>query len=137
MKAYAIGLDISKAMVEIATRNVLKHEVKKHVDFVVGDAHKLPFRSNSLDLIVSTGTLHHLRNVEEFFRECGRTLKEKGEAVICELSYDIKPEELREQSRKWKRPKRILRLAALMHGIPRTEYETRFVKEALERCEKI
>jgi len=136
VKAYAIGLDISKAMVEIAARNVLKHEVKKHVDFVVGDAHKLPFRSNSLDLIVSTGTLHHLRNVEEFFRECGRTLKEKGEAVICELSHDIKPEELREQSRKWKRPKRILRLAALMHGIPRTEYETGFVKEALERSVK-
>jgi len=136
VRAYAIGLDISKAMIKIAARNILKHKVKEHVDLVVGDAHKLPFRSNSLDLIMSTGTLHHLRNIEEFFRECRRTLREEGKAVICELSYDIKPEELKEQSRKWKRPKRILKLAALMHGIPRTEYETGFIKEALEKSVK-
>ena len=136
VRAYAIGLDISKAMIEIAARNILKHKVKEHVDLVVGDAHKLPFRSNSLGLIVSTGTLHHLRNVEEFFRECRRTLKEKGEAVICELSHDIKPEELKKQSVKWRRPKRILKLAALMHGIPRAEYETGFVKKALEKSVK-
>ena len=133
VRAYAIGLDISKAMIEIAARNILKHKVKEHVDLVVGDAHKLPFRSNSLGLIVSTGTLYNLRNIEEFFRECRRTLREEGKAVICELSHDIKPEELKEQSRKWRRPRRILKLAALMHGIPRTEYEAGFVKEALEK----
>lgn len=68
-KVYAVGLDILKAMIENAVKNILKHRRKQHVDLVLGDAHKLPFRNDSLDLIVSTGTLHHLRNLKEFFKE--------------------------------------------------------------------
>ncbi|RLG75853.1 MAG: hypothetical protein DRO23_02700 [Thermoprotei archaeon] len=69
---------------------------------MLGDAHKLPFRNNSLVLIVSTGTLHHLRNLKEFFKECERALKEKGEAWLYEFSHDVKPQELREAAKQWK-----------------------------------
>ena len=134
VKAYAIGLDISKAMIEIASKNVLKHKVKDHVDLIVGDAHKLPFRDNSLDFIVSTGTLHHLGNLAEFFRECCRALRKEGKALIYELSHDVSSKELKEQSARWKRPGRILELAALMHGIPRMEYVKGYVKASLEEA---
>jgi len=127
-----IGLDVSKAMIEIAAENIQKHKVKEHVDLVVGDARKLPFRDSSLDFILSTGTLHYLRDLAEFFRECSRALRKEGKALICELSHDVSSKELKEQSARWKRPSRVLKLAALMHGIPRMEYVKDYVKASLK-----
>jgi len=46
--------------------------------------------------------LHHLRNLKEFFKECERALKEKGEAWLYEFSHDVKPQELREAAKQWK-----------------------------------
>lgn len=133
IETYTIGLDISRAMIKKAAKNISKHEKKKHVDLVLGDAHKLPFRNNSLNLIISTGTLHHIRNPEELFKECKRTLKQNREAWIYELSHDIKPEEFKETLKQWKKPRKLLKLAALTHGIPRKEYEKGYIKKALNK----
>lgn len=78
--AVAVGLDISWAMARIAKSNSTKSGVYAKIDIVVGDAHRLPFRERTIDLIVSTGTLHHLRPPEVFFRECSSVLALRGEA---------------------------------------------------------
>jgi len=53
-----VGLDISRAMVEISRRNLIRCGRRSDVNLIVADAHKMPLRSEYFDLIVSTGTLH-------------------------------------------------------------------------------
>ena len=79
------GIDLSKRMVKIAGRHA------KGVDnarFVFGNAAGLPFRDNSIDLVVSTGASHHWKTPRLVFEECYRILKPGGEAWI----YDGCPE---------------------------------------------
>ena len=67
-------------MLELAKENIIKEGIRSSVDLVLGDAHKLPFRSESIGLIVSTETLHHIRKPYELFGECMRVLKDRHEA---------------------------------------------------------
>jgi ubiquinone/menaquinone biosynthesis C-methylase UbiE len=79
------GIDLSRQMVKIARRHA------KDVDnarFVFGNAARLPFKDNSIDLVVSTGASHHWKTPRLVFDECYRVLKTGGEAWI----YDGCPE---------------------------------------------
>jgi len=79
------GIDLSRQMVKIARRHA------KGVDnarFVFGNAARLPFKDNSMDLVVSTGASHHWKTPRLVFDECHRVLKTGGEAWI----YDGCPE---------------------------------------------
>lgn len=49
---------------------------------VLADAHRLPFREASLDAVVSTGTLEHLREPAAVLAEVRRTLREGGRVYI-------------------------------------------------------
>ena len=53
-----------------------------NLDFVKGDAHRLPFDDNSFDLVTCQTVLIHLENPEEALREMKRVVK-KGGIVIC------------------------------------------------------
>jgi len=48
------------------------------------DAHKLPFKDESLDSIVLFDVLHHLFKPTNFFSEAERTLRPKGRIVMME-----------------------------------------------------
>jgi len=79
------GIDLSRQMVKIARRHA------KGIDnarFVFGNAAKLPFKDNSIDLVVSTGASHHWKTPRLVFDECYRVLKPGKEAWI----YDGCPE---------------------------------------------
>jgi len=129
-KVLGVGLDISKAMINIAKVNLSK--VYGYVDLVLGDAHYLPFKSHVFSLIVSTGTLHHIREPHHVFEECVRVLKFGGEAWIYEFSYDTPSEELDKTSIEFKKNKYLLRLASALHGLPRKAYQIGYIKQALE-----
>ncbi len=71
------GIDLSRQMVKIARRHA------KGVDnalFVFGNAARLPFRDNSIDLVISTGASHHWKTPRMVFDECYRVLKTGKEA---------------------------------------------------------
>ena len=51
---------------------------------VVLDAGRLPIRDESLTAIVMIDVLHHLPDVELFFREAGRCVKQGGRIVMIE-----------------------------------------------------
>ena len=79
------GIDLSRQMVKIAGRHA------KGVDnarFLFGNAAKLPFKDNSMDLVISTGASHHWKAPRMVFDECYRVLKAGKEAWI----YDGCPE---------------------------------------------
>lgn len=129
---YCVGIDISRPMAHIFWRNAGQRGARHRVDVVVADAHKMPLRRGCLDLLLSTGTLHHLRRPGEVFRECARVLREGGEAWIYEFSHDAPKAEVERTAREFKRPKLLLRLVAALHGLPRREFEEGYLRRELE-----
>jgi len=77
-RGYVICLDISKSMIYIA-REVLKRRGVLG-DAIVGDAIRMPIRSNSIDSVIAIALVHHLPKefVQEFFNEVYRALKLRG-----------------------------------------------------------
>ena len=115
----AVCLDISPVMVKISRRNLCPHSF---IDIVLGDAQSLPFKEHSFNLVISTGTLHHIRSPSKVFKECLRVLDECGEAWIYELSYDAPREEITSSAEKFRINRHLLRLIAALHGLPRREF---------------
>jgi SAM-dependent methyltransferase len=51
---------------------------------LVVDAHYLPFTSQALRAVVMTNVLHHLSNVQQFFREAARCVRPGGVVAMIE-----------------------------------------------------
>jgi ubiquinone/menaquinone biosynthesis C-methylase UbiE len=95
-KAEIVGLDVSRTMVEIASRNAEEAEVADRVSFRLGNAAQMPFPVESFDFVVSSGSLHHWKEPIRIFNEVYRVLKDGGEAVIGDLRRDA-PRELKDE----------------------------------------
>ena len=75
-KSKVTGLDSYKKAIDFA-------KVKyPHIEFVVADAHKLPFKDKAFDLVICTETLEHLIDPKQALREMKRVLKKNGQAII-------------------------------------------------------
>ena len=126
------GIDLSRQMVKIARRHA------KDVDnarFVFGNAAKLPFKDNSIDLVISTGASHHWKAPRLVFDECYRVLKTGKEAWI----YDGCPEVFNNPADRRKLNKeygffvgRLGPRVSTLHGFTREEYQT-VIKDILEQ----
>ncbi len=126
------GIDLSRRMVKIARRHA------KGVDnaqFVFGNAAGLPFRDNSIDLVVSTGASHHWKTPRLVFEECYRILKPGQEAWI----YDGCPEVFHDKAARRKVYEeygfligRLGPRVSALHGFTWEEYQTE-VKAMLEQ----
>jgi ubiquinone/menaquinone biosynthesis C-methylase UbiE len=126
------GIDLSRQMLRIARRRA---RGVGNVQFVFGNAARLPFKDNSIDLAVSTGAFHHLKSPRLVFEECYRVLKAGGEAWI----YDGYPEVFRTPADRKKLGEqygflvgRFGSTVSAIHGFTREEYATD-IKGALEQ----
>ena len=118
------GIDLSRQMVKIARRHA------KGVDnarFVFGNAAKLHFEYNSIDLVISTGALHHWKTPHMVFDECYRVLKTGKEAWI----YDGCPDVFKNKADRRKFYKeygflidRLGHRVSTLHGFTMEEYQT-------------
>jgi ubiquinone/menaquinone biosynthesis C-methylase UbiE len=126
------GIDLSRQMVKIAGRHA------KGVDnarFVFGNAANLPFKDNSIELVISTGASHHWKTPRMVFDECYRVLKTGEEAWI----YDGCPEVFNNRADRRKMNEEygflVSRLGpgvSTLHGFTREEYQT-VIKGMLEQ----
>jgi ubiquinone/menaquinone biosynthesis C-methylase UbiE len=98
-----VGVDISPAMVRIATKNAQKSGLSGRVRFQVGDAATLPFDDGYFDLVVSTMSLHHWSRPVEAMREIWRVLKPNGQVLIYDLKRDLTAEDRESSRRKYGR----------------------------------
>jgi SAM-dependent methyltransferase len=80
--ARVVGLDVSPSMLLWAGRHAT---TDGRVKFVVGDAADLPFGDASVDLVVSTLSLHHWSEPADVFAEISRVLRDGGVALIYDL----------------------------------------------------
>lgn len=126
------GIDLSKKMVKIARRHARGID---NAQFVFGNAARLPFKNDSIDLVVSTAASHHWKAPRLVFEECHRVLKAGGEAWI----YDGCPEIFSDPANRRKLNKEygflISRLGyrvSTLHGFSREEYQS-VIRDMLEQ----
>jgi ubiquinone/menaquinone biosynthesis C-methylase UbiE len=82
-----IGLDISPEMTTIARRD-WPTDAHRNLSFVVGDVKALPIPDGSIDIVVSSLSLHHWTEAESAMLEVHRVLKPQGQLLMFDLRRD-------------------------------------------------
>jgi ubiquinone/menaquinone biosynthesis C-methylase UbiE len=81
------GVDLEPGMVEVAARRAEQGRVASRVQFTVADLADLPLPDNSVDLIVSTASMHHWADVRAVIASLDRVLRPGSQLWI----YDFRP----------------------------------------------
>lgn len=74
-----VGLDVVKTSIAWARKHWSKNNRMK---FIVGDAHSLPFKSNTFDAVFCLEALEHVANPTKVFKEFKRVMKKGGYGVF-------------------------------------------------------
>jgi len=75
-KAKCYGVDIYDKGIRYAKK------IYPKIEFKVADAHKIPYKENTFDLVICTEVLEHVDSPKSAMFEIKRVLKEEGLAVI-------------------------------------------------------
>jgi SAM-dependent methyltransferase len=59
------------------------------VPFLRFDAHFLPFKNNSFDVIICYEAMYYFKNPDIFVQECNRLLRQKGKLILCTANKDL------------------------------------------------
>lgn len=112
-------LDMTTAMLAVG-----KDEAEKqgfcNIDFVQGDAEKLPFSDNSFDIVISRLAFHHFPNPKCCFSEMARVLKTDGKLIVIDM------EAAEEALRNAEDEIETLRDASHMRNLSREEFTEMF-----------
>jgi ubiquinone/menaquinone biosynthesis C-methylase UbiE len=88
---HVTGIDLSQEMLESAREFARQAGVGDRVDFRLGNVEAIPFPDGSLDLVVSTLSLHHWADPLQVLNEVNRVLKPGGVFYIFDLRRDMAP----------------------------------------------
>ena len=87
--SLAIGLDISRVSVENARRDAERAGVAHNTFFIQGDCENTRLPSDSIDVVICSGMLHHL-DLSHAFPELRRIMK-PGAVILAVEALDINP----------------------------------------------
>jgi len=73
-----VGGDCTETLVECA-----QGHYRGRVDTPLLDAHKLPFKNDTFDVVILFEAIYYLTEQERFLDECKRILRPKGAILIC------------------------------------------------------
>lgn len=79
------ALDLTAEMLEKAKANAVRRDLS--VDFKIGDAEKLPFESNTFDVVTNKWLLWTLPDPEKAISEWQRVLKPGGRLIIIDGNW--------------------------------------------------
>jgi len=107
-KATITGLDYDKSSLE-AAKKIFKAK-KAKAKFISGSAYKLPFKTGSFDIVVSTEVIEHLSKTNKYLSEINRVVKSKGKVIITTpiKIYDIPEDKMHIQEFTSEELKKIL-----------------------------
>ena len=83
--AEVTALDFSQGMIEQGRKQ------NKNINFVQGDALKLPFEDNSFEVTTISFGLRNTSNTEIALKEALRVTKDSGRIVVAEFSHPVNP----------------------------------------------
>jgi len=86
---HVTGIDLSDEMLDEAESRATKSVVQDRVAFKKGDVAHIPFPDRSLDLVVSTLSLHHWSDPIAVLDEIARVLRPGGAFVVFDLRRDM------------------------------------------------
>jgi ubiquinone/menaquinone biosynthesis C-methylase UbiE len=90
---YSIaGLDISHTFVELASKKAAEADV--HVDFLQGNASKMPFPNDTFDFLLCRAAFKNFGQPVRALQEMCRVLKPGGRGLIIDLRHDASPESI-------------------------------------------
>lgn len=85
------GLEISEDMMKIAQRNSIEYGLQDRIEYIKGDARKMPFEDNYFDVAFTNGSLHEWEYPEEIMNEIARVLKPGGRYIITDMKRNMNP----------------------------------------------
>jgi ubiquinone/menaquinone biosynthesis C-methylase UbiE len=86
---HATGVDLSDEMLTEAEGYARRHKTAQAVLFKKGDVQQIPFEKGSVDLVVSTLSLHHWGDPVAVLDEVARVLRRGGSFLIFDLRRDL------------------------------------------------
>lgn len=86
---HVTGIDLSDTMFAAATTYAQQAGLGDRVAFRLGDVQRIPFPSHSVDLVVSTLSLHHWSHPVAVLNEVARVLRPGGTYLIFDLRRDL------------------------------------------------
>ena len=78
------GVDLSPNAVSLCNKSYNL----ENLNFLVGDSAKLPFKDNSVDVILNVESSHCYPSIADFISEVCRVLKPGGHFLYCDLVID-------------------------------------------------
>lgn len=87
---HLIGVDVSQGMLDLASGNLKAQGLGDHIEFRAGEAQHLPFDDDSVDFVVSSGSLHHWSAPGAALQEMHRVLKPGGQVLIFDGRRDAR-----------------------------------------------
>ncbi len=121
-----LGIDVSAAMISLARR---KANQLPNVRFRVMNAARLLLADSCVDLVVSTGSMHHWRKPGLVFDEIYRVLKPGGRALLYDIRSDAARQEILAELPRYVSfpPKLAIVLAFRLHGFTRKSLRSRIL----------
>ncbi|WP_020007330.1 class I SAM-dependent methyltransferase [Salinicoccus albus] len=83
------AMDLTPEMLRSAEK-FIKENARSNVEFVEGDAERMPFQEESFDIVTCRIAPHHFSNIEDFVQEVYRVLKPGGRFL---LDDNVAPED--------------------------------------------
>jgi ubiquinone/menaquinone biosynthesis C-methylase UbiE len=79
------GIDLERGMVDVASQHAQREGLGDRVRFTAVDLAKLPLPDNSIDMVVSTASLHHWTDVGAVIGSLNRVLRPGGHIWIYDM----------------------------------------------------
>jgi ubiquinone/menaquinone biosynthesis C-methylase UbiE len=86
---HVTGIDLAEEMLVEAETQARLSGLEDRVAFKKGDAAQIPFPDGSLDLVVSTGSLHHWGDPVGALDEIARVVRPGGSFLVFDLRRDM------------------------------------------------
>jgi ubiquinone/menaquinone biosynthesis C-methylase UbiE len=86
---HVTGIDLSDQLLTDARQAAQQAGLEGRVAFRLGNVEAIPFPDQSLDLVISTMSLHHWTNPVKVLNEVDRVLKPGGAFYIFDLRRDL------------------------------------------------
>lgn len=86
--AKLIGVDVSAAALATSKQRLALHGRSVELLHIKEDDNYIPLESESIDMVHSSGVLHHAKNLEASLTEIRRILKRGGKLKVMVYNYD-------------------------------------------------